>query len=72
MWVTMLTVPPRFTPGEASAFMHVQRNADADGGAFAEPHEIDMNGKIAHRIEMEVARNHAVLLALEIDVVRSW
>src|ERR1700687_2948200 len=47
----------------------VQGNADADGRAFAEPHEIDMNRKIAHRIELEVARNHAVLVALEIDVV---
>src|ERR1700675_2866730 len=28
-----------------------------------------MDREIAHRIEMEVARNHAVLLALEIDVV---
>src|SRR6267154_5244734 len=47
----------------------VQGNADADGGAFAEPHEIDMERKIAHRIKLEVARNHAVLVALEIDVV---
>src|SRR5262249_12151602 len=46
----------------------VQRHADADGGAFAEPHEVDVDRKILHRIEMEVARNHAVLLALEIDV----
>jgi len=29
----------------------------------AEPHEIHMDRKIAHRIEMEVARNHTVLLA---------
>src|SRR5438309_2097467 len=28
-----------------------------------------MDREIAHRIEMEVARDHAVLLALEIDVV---
>ena len=47
----------------------MQGNADADGGAFAEPHEVDMEREVAHRIEMEVARNHAVLLALEIDVV---
>ena len=47
----------------------MQGNADPDGGAFAEPHEIDMERKIAHRIELEVARNHAVLVALEIDVV---
>ena len=69
VWVTMLTVPPRFTPGADSAVMDVQGDADADGGAFAEPHEIDVERKIADRIEMEVARNHAVLLALEFDVV---
>ena len=51
------------------AVHHMQGNADADGGAFAEPHEVDMQREVAHRIEMEVARNHAVLLALEIDVV---
>src|SRR6202035_1601011 len=49
--------------------LDVQGNADADGRAFAEPHEIDMDRKIAHRIEMEVARNYAVLLALQIEVV---
>ena len=49
--------------------LDVQGNADADSGAFAESHEVDMNRKIAHGIEMEVARNHAVLLALKIDVV---
>ena len=69
VWVTMLTVPPRFTPGAASAFYDAQGHADADGRAFAEPHEVDMDREIAHRIEMEVARNHAVLLALQIDVV---
>src|SRR6476646_9527347 len=47
----------------------VQGNADADGRALAEPHEVDMEREIAHRIEMEVARDHAALLALEIDVV---
>src|SRR5882672_590626 len=63
---------------DGAAALHARRtfrvydmegNADADGRAFAEPHEIHMDRKIAHRIEMEVARNHAVLLALEIDVV---
>src|SRR3954464_11085970 len=49
--------------------LNVQGNADSDGRAFAKPHEIDMDGKIAHRVEMEVTRNNAVLLALEIDVV---
>src|SRR5665213_1082762 len=55
--------------GRGFRVLDVQRHADADGRAFAEPHEVDMQRKIAHRIEMEVARNHAVLLALQIDVV---
>ena len=46
----------------------VQGNADADGGAFAEPHEVHVDREILDRIEMEVARNHAVLLAVQIDV----
>ena len=48
----------------------VQGHVDADGGAFAEPHEVDMDREVAHGIEMEVARDHAVLLALELDVVK--
>src|SRR5712671_2698024 len=55
--------------GRGFRVLDVQGNADADGGAFAEPHEIDMDRKIAHRIEMEVARDHAVLFAFQIDVV---
>ena len=68
VWVTMLTVPPRFTPGRGFGVLQVQGNADADGRAFAEPHEVDMEREVAHRIEVEVARNHAMLLAVEIDV----
>src|SRR5450432_4266839 len=49
--------------------LDMQGNADADGRTLAEPHEIDMEREIAHRIEMEVTRNHAVLLALQVDVV---
>src|SRR5262249_43559883 len=48
---------------------HMQRDADADRRAFAEPHEVYMDREVAHGIEMEVARNHAMLLALELDVV---
>jgi len=64
VWVTMFDGAPRFTPGAASAFLDVPGEClTRNGRAFAEPHEIDMERKIAHRIEMEVARNHAVLLA---------
>src|SRR5579864_2052134 len=55
--------------GRDFGLQNVQRNADANSRAFTEPHEIDMNRKIAHGIEMEVARNHAVLLSLQIDII---
>ena len=55
--------------GRGFAVRDVQGNADADRRAFTEPHEIDMQREVTHRIEVEVARNHAVLLALEVDVV---
>ena len=60
-WVTMLTVPPRFTPGAWSALTHMDRDAHADLGAFAQPHEIDMHRQVLHRIELEVARDDAML-----------
>ncbi len=50
----------------------VDRNVDADGRAFAEPHEIHVQRQIAHRIELEVARDDAVLGAVDLDVVDAW
>ena len=47
----------------------MHRNGDADHRALAEPHEVDMQRVVAHRIELEVARDHAVLLAVELEVV---
>src|SRR5258708_12641473 len=44
----------------------MEGNADADGGAFAEPHEIDMERKIAHRIQLEVPRHPPLLVPLQI------
>ena len=54
--------------GRTFRLHHVQGHADADGGAFAEPHEVDMDREVLDRIEVEVARNHAVLLAVEVDI----
>lgn len=71
VWVTILTVLPRLTPGEVSVH-HTQRHADADGRTFAEPHEIDMDREVAHRIEVEVARNDAVLLCPRDRCRKSW
>jgi len=51
---------PRFSPGS---------DIDANGRALAEPHEIDVQRQIAHGIELEVARNDAVLHAVDLD---SW
>jgi len=65
VWVTMLTVPPRFTPGDCSAFLTWIGNIDADGGALAEPHEIHMQRQVAHRVELEVAGNNAMLHAVD-------
>src|SRR5215510_9146490 len=52
----MLTVPPRLTPGADSDFTTCRGT-------------LMRLGEGAHGIEMEVARNHAVLLTLELDVV---
>ena len=48
----------------------VDRNRDADERAFAEPHEIDMDRDVPDRIELEVARDHAVLRAVDLEVVK--
>ncbi len=69
VWVTMLTVPPRLTPGAASAFWMCRGTLTRMVAPSPSRNEIDVQREITHRIEMEVARNHAVLLALQIDVV---
>src|SRR6185312_3259505 len=45
------------------------RNSDPDHRALAETHEIDMQRIVADRIELEVARDHAVLLSVELEIV---
>ena len=69
LWVTIETVPPRLTPGDWSALLHVDRNVDADRRALAQPHEVDMQRQVAHGVELEIARNDAVLHAVHLDVV---
>src|ERR1700750_3041219 len=46
----------------------MQRNADANGRAFAEAQEVHMQREILDRIEREIAWDHAVLLAVQIDI----
>ena len=69
VWVTMLTVPPRFMPGDWSAFMHVDRNVHADGRAFAEAQEVHMDRNVLDGVELEVARDHAMLGAVDVEIV---
>ncbi|MGY4598614.1 hypothetical protein ACVWXL_006360 [Bradyrhizobium sp. GM22.5] len=64
----MFTAPAALHAGRTFGLHHVQGNADADGGAFAEPHEVDVDREVLDRIEVVVARNHAVLVAFEVDV----
>ena len=45
-------------------YLMAQRLRDAEGV----PHEIDMQRAVAHRIELEIARDHAVLGAVDLDL----
>ena len=71
-WVTMLTVPPRFTPGAWSAFMTWTGMRTRILRADAEPHEIHVHRQILHRIELEIARDHPVLGAVDVELVDAW
>ena len=55
--------------GRLIGMHHVHRDAHADLGAFGEPQEIHMHRQIAHRIELEVARDNPVLGALDVEIV---
>ncbi len=48
---------------------HHDRNIDPDGRALAEPHEVDMQRQVADGVELEIARNDAMLHAVDFDVV---
>src|SRR5829696_9016571 len=48
----------------------VDRDLDANLRAFAEPEKIHMDRRVANRIELVVARDHAVLDALDLEIVQ--
>src|SRR5580658_4562703 len=58
-----------FDAGRLVGVSDMDRNVDADGGALAESHEIHMQRQVAHGIELEVAGNHAMLHAVDLDVM---
>ena len=45
--------------GRRFVALKVDRNGEADGGAFGQAHEIDMDGAIGDRIALDFARDHA-------------
>jgi hypothetical protein len=47
----------------------VDGDADADFRAVAEPHEIHVHRQVLHRVELEIARNHPVLGAVDVELV---
>src|SRR5262249_32965601 len=49
---------------------HVHRDIDANLRAFAEPHEIHVDRRVANRIELVVARDHAMLHAVDLEIVQ--
>ena len=69
VWVTILTVPPRFTPGACSAFMTWTGMRTRILRAFAQAQEIHVHRQVLHRVELEVARNDPVLGAVHVEVV---
>ena len=69
VWVTMLTVPPRLTPGRLVGVPDPDRDVDADRRTLAKPHEIHMQRQVADGVELKVTGNDAVLHAVDLDVV---
>src|SRR5262249_9788018 len=60
-----------FDAGRLVGVDHPNRNAHPDGGAFAKPHEIDMDRYVPHRIDLEIARNHAMPGAVHVHIVKA-
>ena len=48
---------------------HVHRNFHADGGAFRHAQEVDVHRQVLDGVELEVARDDAVLLAVDVELV---
>src|SRR5262249_26665259 len=48
---------------------HADRDIDPDRGALAQAHEIHVQRDVAHRIELEITRNDAVLHAVHLDLM---
>ena len=54
--------------GRGHMIDEVHRHVQRQGGAFADAQEIHVNDEIAHRIELEILRDRADLLAVHLDL----
>ena len=54
--------------GRLVGIEHLDRDVDADHRAFRHAQEIHVHRQVLHRIELEVARDHAVLLAVHVEM----
>ena len=59
-----------FDAGRLVGIEHMHRHFHADGRAFGHAKEIHMHRQILDRVELEVARDHAVLGAVHIEIVK--
>ena len=69
VWVTMLTVPPRFTPGAWSAFMTWIGMRTRIVAPSPSRRKSTCSGISRTGVELEVARNDAMLHAVDLEVV---
>ena len=67
VWCTMLSTPPRLRPGLSSWLMKSTCDLDVELGVGADAQEVDVQREVLHRIELVVARDDAVLLAVDVE-----
>ena len=54
--------------GASFLVLEVHRHGDRDAGILAEPQEVDMGDEVAHRLELDVARNGPYRRAFDFEV----
>src|SRR5690606_17278014 len=54
--------------GRSFLVQEVHRHLDVDGGVTRHAQEVDVQGRVLHRVELEVARDGAGLAAVDVDL----
>ena len=67
-WRTMLSTPPRLRPGDSASLMNRTGTLTRMRAAGADALEVDVDGQVLDRIELHLARDHAALLAVDVEV----